>query len=441
MSRSSLSLRACRELDARLASVPATPGAELSGLAVVAVRGDEVVYEGYFGHRTFDETGRTGVLPVDRDTRFRVASISKTVTGIGVMRLAEKGLLDLDADLSGRLGFVLRNPHYPEAAITARMLLSHTSSLRDADFYFPPFPHRIEELFVPPGRHYQGGAHFAGPSGNNAPGRRYCYCNLGYGLLGTCIERISGRRFDRYMQEEVLDPLGIDGSYNVNLISEAGFGTISPLYRKAPGGEGPWDPRGPWIPQVDDFRGVRPAMPVRVDAAPGAPRPTLEDYVLGTNGALFSPQGGLRISALDLSKIMRVLMNDGASAGVRLLEGRTVGAMMSRQWKHDPGKNNGEVSGFTRETGLALMHTSDTRDDQGSDFVVEDGGVNLWGHHGDAYGLLGGMLFEPEEKWGFLYLIGGTSVPPAENRGRFSSFFIWEEQIHTVMVETLRQTR
>jgi len=338
----------------------------------------------------------------------------------------------------------LRNPHYPKAAITARMLLSHTSSIRDEDFYFPPLPRRIEELFLPGGRYYENGLHFAGTveGRDNAPGRRYCYCNLGYGLLGTCIERVAGRRFDLYMRDEVLTPLGIDGSYNVNLISDAGFRGIAPLYRRAPGEGGPWDPDGPWIAQVDDYHGIRPALPVRVDpagssSALGSSRPRLEDYVIGTNGALFAPQGGLRISALDLSKILRVLMNGGGHAGTRLLEARTVAAMMSGQWTYDRAKDNGEASGFTRETGLGLMHTTDSRHSQGSDFVAETGGVNLlnlWGHHGEAYGLLGAMLFEPDEKWGFIYLIGGTSVPPAENKPV-------EEEIQAALVTALRPSR
>lgn len=430
-----------RALDRRLGAILSRPGAELSGLAVVAARGEEVVYEGYFGHRTFDSAGRIGVLAVDRDTRFRVASMSKPVTGMGALRLVERGLLDLDADLSDYLGFPLRNPHYPDAIITARMLLSHTSSLRDEGFYFPPLPHRIEELFLPGGCFYGDGIHFATSAGgrNNSPGSRYCYCNLGYGLIGTCIERLSGKRFDLTMRDEVLAPLGIDGSYNVNLLSDAAFRSIAPLYRKAPGEDGPWDPAGPWIAQVDDYRGARPALPVRAEGgAEGQPAPRLDDYAVGANGALFSPQGGLRISALDLSKIMRVLMNGGVHGDVRLLEGATTAAMRIRQWKHDPREDNGEIEGYARETGLALMRAGDTTDHLGSDRIVEAGGVALWGHHGDAYGLLGAMLFDPVERYGFVYLIGGTGARPAEHRGRFSSYSIWEEEIQAVMVDALR---
>jgi len=409
-------------LDGTLAAVASRPGAEISGMAAVGVSDRDVVYEGYFGHRAFDGSGRVGLLPVDRETRFRVASISKPVTGLGVLRLVERGLLDLDADLSGPLGFPLRNPHHPGESITARMLLSHTSSLRDAGFYFPPLPHGIAELFLPGGRYYEDGAHFA----QDVPGLRYSYCNLGYGILATCIERITGRRFDLYMRDEVLSPLGIDGGYNVNLLSDAGFANLAPLYRKSPGEDGPWDPEGPWLPQVDDYRGVRPALPVRVGETETGSAPRLEDYVPGTNGALFSPQGGLRITALDLSKVLRLLMGDGSFRGTRLLPARTLEAMTTARWEYDPARDGGEPPGFTRATGLALVRTGTV--------PAAGGGARLWGHHGDAYGLLGGMFFLPAEGIGFLYLMGGTSLSAEGHRDQ-------EAEVQVRMLEALRRGR
>ena len=70
------------------------------------------------------------------DHKMRVASISKLVVAIGVMRLVEQEKADLDADVSGYLGWTLRNPNHPTQIITLRQLLSHTSSVRDAGKYF-----------------------------------------------------------------------------------------------------------------------------------------------------------------------------------------------------------------------------------------------------------------------------------------------------------------
>jgi CubicO group peptidase (beta-lactamase class C family) len=75
---------------------------------------------------------------VTADDPVRIASISKLVTAIGVLRLVDQKRLDLDRDVSDYLGWRLRNPAFPDAAITLRLLLSHRSSLRDdADYLIP----------------------------------------------------------------------------------------------------------------------------------------------------------------------------------------------------------------------------------------------------------------------------------------------------------------
>ncbi|MEG2942362.1 MAG: serine hydrolase, partial [Thermomonas sp.] len=70
------------------------------------------------------------------DDPVRIASISKLVLSIGVMRLVEDGKLDLDADVSDTLGWKLRNPSFPDKKLTLRLLLSHTSSLTDGAGYW-----------------------------------------------------------------------------------------------------------------------------------------------------------------------------------------------------------------------------------------------------------------------------------------------------------------
>ena len=75
---------------------------------------------------------------VSEKTCFRIASITKWVTAIGLMTLYDAGKLDLDKDISQYLGFTVRNPAYPNTPITARMILSHTSSLSpNASDYHP----------------------------------------------------------------------------------------------------------------------------------------------------------------------------------------------------------------------------------------------------------------------------------------------------------------
>ena len=445
---------ASRELGKACARVMELPGKPLSGLAVVLLRGGRIAWEGDFGARRFavgegkvriEGQGGAPDLPVDERTRWRVASISKPTATIGAMRLVEQGALDLDRDISDYLGFTLRNPSFPDKKITTRMLLGHTSSLRDAGFYYPPLGHRLEELFVPDGRYFDSGRHFARKDSrvDKSPASFYCYCNLGYALLGSIVERVAGKRFDLYMQEAVFGPLGIDGGFNVNLLSGEGFANLSPIYRKCPAdkeSDDSWNASGPWYPQIDDYRGVRPKLPVRIPAAP----PSLEEYRLGENGSLFSPQGGMRVRARDLAKIVQCLIDGGKvdagfgieggaqaadprSGAVRLLSEMSVNAMMTPGWqRREDGANCEEEFSRTYATGIGMMRPTGP-----------GGRPGLWGHRGNAYGFLGGMFVDRSSRSGYVYMIGGTGANPDTNRDAQSGLTIWEEALGQAIEKAL----
>ena len=85
------------------------------------------------------------------DDPVRIASISKLVTTLGVMRLVEAGKLDLDADASDLLGWRLRNPAFPQTPITLRLLLSHRSSLTDrAGYWQTPLGGKLRDIAEDP---------------------------------------------------------------------------------------------------------------------------------------------------------------------------------------------------------------------------------------------------------------------------------------------------
>lgn len=66
---------------------------------------------------------------VNANTKYRIASVSKTITGILAMQLQEQGRLDIDKDISAYMGVRVRSPKYPDAVITTRMLMTHTSGV------------------------------------------------------------------------------------------------------------------------------------------------------------------------------------------------------------------------------------------------------------------------------------------------------------------------
>src|SRR5437763_3856263 len=100
------------------------------------------------------------------DDPVRVASVSKTVTAIGVMKLVDEGKLDLNRDVSAYLGWPLRNPAFPDRPITLAMLLAHTSSVREHDDdYVIPLGESIRQVMADPknwdAHHGPGDGYFA----------------------------------------------------------------------------------------------------------------------------------------------------------------------------------------------------------------------------------------------------------------------------------------
>ena len=408
-----------------LEAIVSNPERPLTGLSVVVVKAGKIVYDGNFGNRKIDATDPRKSLPVDQKTKFRVASISKLETATAIMQLVEQGKLNLDEDIGHYLGFQCRNPNYPDIPVTTRMLLSHTSSLRDnGNYVFPP-TETLKDVLTPAGKHWENGVHWAAPTDEHkdvAPGKFFAYSNLAYGTLGTIVEAVSGQRFDQYMRQNILLPLGCKASYNVHDFSQAELKELSVLYRKRDTNE-KWDPQGPWYPQFDNYEDGTAKLPEGAD-----------NYVPGTNATWLSPQGGLRISALDLSKIMRMFMNGGEFNGVRILKPETVKLMFSPQWNYDKQKQNGETDRDLMICyGLGPQILTNTLGDR----IFEKSTVPMVGHMGDANGLLSCMMMDFQNKNGFICIMSGVGADPDKNLGAYSSFYKWEEEIATAVLKNV----
>lgn len=428
-----------RPLESRLAAVVEDPAAPLASLAVAVVAGGEIAYEGYWGCRRIEPAGPVPCLPVTAASKFRVASISKLVTALGAMQLAERGKLQLDRDISDYLGFRLRNPHFPDRPITARMLLSHTSSLRDGGSYAVPLPATLRDLFDPAGSYGAGGAHF----GAWPPGDSFTYANLNFSVLATVMEAAAGERFDRYMQRHILAPLEIDGGYLLTDLSPPALAQVATLYtRQDPAGV--WNAGGPWFAQFDHFSGGPPPLligprlgPRAVDPDP-SPAALLAAYQPGTNATIFAPYAGLRISARDLAKIVLLFLHGGRWEDRQLLSPATIQQMLAEQWRYDAQAGNGDTGGgLLRAWGLGLQHTTGSQDAAAGDYMAPDSQELFWGHRGEAYGFLGGVWFDPQREVGFVYLIGGLGDDPLRHRGQYSSFNGWEEAIQSALLDEL----
>ena len=340
---------------------------------------------------------------VDADDPVRIASISKLVVAIGVMRLVEAGKLDLDADVSTQLGWPLRHPRWPDSPITLRLLLSHRASLTDAaGYYAVPLDGQLQDVLEDP-RAWDD-AH--------APGSFFRYTNLNFPLVAAVMEKATGKRFDLLMEELVLQPLAIEGCFNWDACDEATAARAVVLYREGK-------------PVRDDNQGHKPGCSV-VPASNG--NCNLAQWRAGANGATFAPQGGLRISANGLAKIGRLLLGDGSVDGVRLLSPASVQHMTQPVWTYAPG--NGLMfeeddskpapgRGFICRYGLAVQTLATPHADCGDDPFGD--GVARIGHSGEAYGLLSGLWVDRKTGTGVAYFATDVGNAPPGVHSAFSA--------------------
>jgi len=312
------------------------------GISVAVVKNNKIVYTHSFGLKNLENN-----TPLTDDCLFRIASVSKSFTATSIMQLAEAKKLSLEDDVSNLVGFKIRNPKFPETIITLRMVLSHRSSINDSQGYFS-----LDA--INPGKNPD----WAKCYNDYEPGKGYQYCNLNFNMVGTILEKVSGERFDQYVKHHVLDPLGIYGGYCVDSLDKNRFATIY------------------------EYNGDS----AKFIASPGAYNPRSDEianYTMGYSTPVFSPTGGMKISATGLARYMMMHMRNGKYGGGRIISKQSAGDMRTPL---------SDKEGY----GLAISTT---------DKLIA--GKTLKGHTGVAYGLFSAMYFHPEEKFGIVVISNG----------------------------------
>jgi CubicO group peptidase (beta-lactamase class C family) len=180
----------------------------LVGLSLALVKGDEVIYARGFGQR---EVARG--LPATPDTLYGVGSVTKSLTALSILKLAEEGRLELGDPVSRYVPF----PFRPKGGtVTLDHLLSHTSGLPALAYGEAIIRHanRIGGKHLPIGGPEDIVTFMSGAEGweEAAPGERWFYLNEGYALLGFIVERVSGRPYAEYVRDAILVPLGMTRS-------------------------------------------------------------------------------------------------------------------------------------------------------------------------------------------------------------------------------------
>ena len=315
------------------------------GLSVAVVKNNKVIYNHSFGFKDVEKQ-----LPLTNESIFRIASISKSFTTTAIMQLVAEKKIRLDQDISELVGFKVRNPAYPNTVITLKMALSHRSSINDSEGYFSL--DAIDPATNP---------NFAKCYNAYEPDKGYMYCNLNYNLAGSILEKMTGIRFDKYIQQQILDPLGLYGGYNVNALDTQ------------------------LIAKIYEFNKETQGFTLSLNAY--APRTEeINNYTMDRTTPIFSPTGGMKISANDLAKYMIMHSQLGKYDG-----GRMIPKNLSQQMQAIISEEEGY--GMALETTTQLI-----------------AGKTMIGHTGSAYGLYSMMFFEPKEKIGFIVISNGCDT-------------------------------
>ncbi|AIQ47460.1 penicillin-binding protein [Paenibacillus sp. FSL R7-0273] len=176
--------------------------AQLSGAVVSIVKDGKIVAKEGFGYA--DKSLETEADPVQ--TVFRMASVTKTFTAVAVMQLVEQGKVDLNADFqiyTGPMNF--ENPF--NTPVTVEHLLTHTSGFLTSDSRLEMISYDFENKMT-----IEDYVHQHMPSVVREPGTSYMYDNFASLLLGLVVEKVSGERFEDYMNKHIFNPLNMNKS-------------------------------------------------------------------------------------------------------------------------------------------------------------------------------------------------------------------------------------
>lgn len=180
---------------------------KIAGSSLAVIHNRDVIAQEFYGDAVTEKN-----IKVDENTTYHWASITKTFTGIAIMQLRDRGLLQLD-DPAVKYVPELRAVHDaygPIDAITIRHLMTHS-----AGFQSPTWPHGGDKPWHPfePTKWSQIVAMLPYTELLSQPGSKHSYSNLGIVFLGQIIERLTGDDYEVYIDKNILKPLEMYHSY------------------------------------------------------------------------------------------------------------------------------------------------------------------------------------------------------------------------------------
>lgn len=204
----------------------------LPGFGVAVFDKDQIFFQKGYGFA--DKESNRAYTP---QTVQIIASVTKSINGMALMKLVDQGKINLDDPVNKYLPFELINPRFPKVPITLRHLATHTGSIDDPEVYaksyvftsalnksqWPQAWHKIiptyenngamdlaeflSKIVPKSGEWYDKNMYL-----RKKPGKKYVYSNLGAALLGYIVEWVSGLDYRTFVKQEILDPLGMTSS-------------------------------------------------------------------------------------------------------------------------------------------------------------------------------------------------------------------------------------
>ncbi|MBN1223971.1 MAG: serine hydrolase [Candidatus Aminicenantes bacterium] len=377
------------------------PTNHVPGLSACIVIKDKLVWAKGFGWADVEKK-----IPMSADTIQNIGSISKTVTATAIMQLWEKGRFKLDDDVNEQLPFQVRNPNFPDVPITYRQLLTHKSSIKDGPAYGESYAcgdpkislkDWIQGYLKPQGKYFnkEENFHIWKPGTEEPQKGPRAYTNVGFGLLGYLVEVISGEDFAGYCKKHIFEPLGM--THTGWMLADIDVNNHAVPYT--------YISEDSKMPEELTFESFLPRY--------GADKQSI------TRGELFPhclysfpnyPDGLIRTSVNELSRFLRVYLNEGTFEGKQVLKKETVQSMLSENhygrglcWYPMMRKNDEIVWGHGGgDPGIATQ----------MQFLQKDGlGVIIFfncDNPGKAYGEIIKRLFEEAAN-----LIEEASSPPS----------------------------
>jgi CubicO group peptidase (beta-lactamase class C family) len=340
---------------------------DISGAVTVVGRADGFTHVTVVGLRDIDHK-----LPMEKDTLFRIASMTKPVTAMGIMILADEGKLDPDDDVAkylpefkgqmlvaekGKDTVTLKKPARP---VKLRDLLTHTAGIA-------PYPPGVDDVYAKRNRTLAETTLAAALRPLDfEPGSKWAYSNAGIDTLGRVIEVVSGESFESFLKKRIFDPLG--------MADTVFYPSPDQLQRAA-------------VTYGKDKDSKLVAAPNSLIGLPPHPKHPI-------------PAGGLYSCAADLAKLYRMTLNKGQLDGKRILSEKAL-AEMTRTQTGDI--KTGFTEGMSYGYGFAVVKTP-----QGVTEMLSPGTFG----HGGAFGTQ--AWIDPKKDLFVVLLIQRNGLPNSD---------------------------